>query len=107
MLNPVNGPAVIPSSKLLRDASVARSIPGLGSRRGNAPKKPAQPTSSSPRFSIRRPTVSLGDINAATRSDLSFTFPEHTGAIDMRFLAATLRTFLLARSEEHTSELQS
>ena len=96
MLNPVNGPAVIPSSKLLRDASVARSIPGLGSRRGNAPKKPAQPTSSSPRFSIRRPTVSLADINAATRSDLSFTFPEHTGAIDMRFLAATLRTFLLA-----------
>src|SRR5205085_5885935 len=96
MLNPVNGPAVIPSSKLLRDASVARSIPGLGSRRRTAPNKPAQSTSSSHPFNIRRPLFSLVDINASTRSDLSFTFPEHTGAIGMRFVTATLRTFLLA-----------
>lgn len=96
MFNPVNGPAVIPSSKLLRDASVARSIPGLGSRRGSTPKKPAQSATFPPRFSIRKPTVSVAEINGSTRSDLSFTFPEHTQIIGTRSIADTLRTFLLA-----------
>jgi exopolysaccharide biosynthesis polyprenyl glycosylphosphotransferase len=71
----VSGPEVIPSKKLLRSASVARTIPGLGVQRFKSAKKPSRSVTVVNRFKSRTHNSSAGRVENVQNSR-EFTFPD-------------------------------
>jgi hypothetical protein len=88
-------PAANINRKLLREAYVARAIPGLGVQPITLPKKPPESVRPATRFRVQIPTVAATDIQNATMSGLRFIFPEPVTSISSRLIADTCANLLL------------
>jgi exopolysaccharide biosynthesis polyprenyl glycosylphosphotransferase len=83
------------SRKLLREAYVARAIPGLGVQPITLPRKPPESVRPATRFGVQTPTVATTDIQNATKPGLRFTFPESVTSISSGLIADTYANVLL------------
>ena len=88
-----SGPTINATSKLLRSASVARTIPGLGVQRAKPARKRSLPVISQSKS--RLPTYPAGKVEPA-QSYRNFDFPENAPQHGLRLLEDTCANLFLA-----------
>jgi exopolysaccharide biosynthesis polyprenyl glycosylphosphotransferase len=93
----VTDPAVIPSKKLLRNAAVGRTIPGLGTTTGPFPrKKPPHSTRLALRFGLHECELLHPEAEPAVQLHHEFSLPERALHIHRRLVQDACANLFLA-----------